>query len=451
MTVWFYKARSRWRYEFQHKGRPYGGYCLDDHGQPVTSRRAAEAAERRERERAKKAGPEIRAKPAPGAVTLATALSMLTARATPGRNAETNQLTYMREILAWFGPETPVAEIEGRVWDYIAWARRQPVRVWTGGRRKRTAGAKFWKDTDRTRSDSTINRYLDCLRKACRLAHEARNPVTQARLVPAMPLIPELDEPDALPRPVDADDVVAIANAAAPHIADAIGLCVLMGFRKAEVFSLTVGHIARDCSGVWLHGRETKGGRGEFMPASEEAAGLLRRLVKQARERGVEHLIVYRRERKDGNHEPWRPIKDPRKAWRSALKAAGVPAHKFHELKATFTTELAKRVSAKYTRDLSRHKSAETTDRYIRLADEAKREAVSTLGQTAFGKHFAAQNPAQESRTVETVDTGKEAKPLERLVGATGFEPATPRPPDLGAPQKVVEFQRRTRDGRGQK
>src|SRR5690606_7272087 len=149
----------------------------------------------------------------------------------------------------WFGAEYPVTGVEARVWDYIAWARTQPVKVWTGGHRKRSDDSRLWRATGRRRRDSPINRYLDCLRKACRLAHEARNPVTGERLVPAMPQIPELTEPDALPRPVDPEDVVAIARAAAPHLADAIGLSVLMGFRKAEVLSLTVHHVARDYSG----------------------------------------------------------------------------------------------------------------------------------------------------------------------------------------------------------
>lgn len=157
----------------------------------------------------------------------------------------------MRELLSWFGPEAPISDIEGRVWQYINWSRTQRIKVWIGGGKTakesgRVKPEKLWRDSDRTRADSTINRYLDCLRKACRLVHEARHPVTQARLVPAMPIIPDLDEPDALPRPVDAEDVVAIATAAAPHLAEAVGLCVLMGFRKAEVFSLTIHHGARD-------------------------------------------------------------------------------------------------------------------------------------------------------------------------------------------------------------
>lgn len=111
------------------------------------------------------------------------------------------------------------------------------------------------------------------------------------------------------------------------------------------------------------------------------------------------------------------------------LAAAGVPAHRFHDLKATFTTELARRVSDKLTQRLSRHRDSKTTDRYIEIVDKDRRAAVASLGDTAFGRLFAPQSPKRESQTARAADGGGGAKSLKELVGATGFEPATPRPP----------------------
>ncbi len=63
------------------------------------------------------------------------------------------------------------------MWDYIAWARSQPIMVYMGGGKTKAAAqertkaklfrpAKSWKK----RADATINRYLDCLREALRIA-----------------------------------------------------------------------------------------------------------------------------------------------------------------------------------------------------------------------------------------------------------------------------------------
>ena len=45
MTVSFDKARSRWKFDFWHKGKRFQGYCLDAAGEPVTSKSSARQAE----------------------------------------------------------------------------------------------------------------------------------------------------------------------------------------------------------------------------------------------------------------------------------------------------------------------------------------------------------------------------------------------------------------------
>ena len=53
--------------------------------------------------------------------------------------------------------------------------------------------------------------------------------------------------------------------------------------------------------------------------------------------------------------------------------------HRFHHLKASYTTALAQVAPDPVVQELSRHKEFATTERYIRVADEAKRAAVDAV------------------------------------------------------------------------
>ncbi|WP_454018781.1 tyrosine-type recombinase/integrase [Azospirillum sp. Marseille-Q6669] len=219
----------------------------------------------------------------------------------------------------------------------------------------------------------------------------------------------------------------------------------LMGFRKAEVFSLTVDQVDLNNRGVWLAAEDTKAKRAEFVPANEEAIELLRRLIRQAKERQVPYLFAYQRGKpKDPTKAPWLPLKSPMKAWQNACKALGIK-HRFHDTKASYVTAVAHVAPAAVTQQLARHKSYDTTKRYLRVADEAARRAVDAITMKAAGDPDPVPTRKQISQTGETAGsqtplaTGKEkaSKPLSleafspsgTLVGATGFEPATPRPP----------------------
>ena len=89
------------------------------------------------------------------------------------------------------------------------------------------------------------------------------------------------------------DDLQAIIAAAPPHLADGILLARLMGFRKGEIFGLTVRQVDFNNRCVWLDAESTKAKRAEAVPANPEAIELLKRLVAQARERKVSVPVEY--------------------------------------------------------------------------------------------------------------------------------------------------------------
>ncbi len=72
------------------------------------------------------------------------------------------------------------------------------------------------------------------------------------------------------------------------------------------------------------------------------------------------------------------------------LKAGGLEGrHKFHNTKATFVTAVAIKAPAPVAQQLATHRDFETTQRYIRIADELTRNAVGSIdyGLRAFSDH----------------------------------------------------------------
>ncbi len=144
MTIWFDKARKRWRYDFELQGVRYAKECADAAGNPVANRRAAQDAENDARKVARMIGKIPRAPE----LTFAQVLSSLSEHWMTTADWP-NKQRYARELLAFFGGETLMRDIDGaRIQDYIAFAMKQPRMVWIGGSsRKRDAAdaQKFWR------------------------------------------------------------------------------------------------------------------------------------------------------------------------------------------------------------------------------------------------------------------------------------------------------------------
>lgn len=401
MAVYFNRSRQQWLYDFIINGKRYNSYCNDPAtGEPAKTKKEAKDIETRIKANAL-AGHTAK-RPNPKTYNLAQAFMVLMSIYKEGRQKE-NVKAYVKELLSYFGPSKPIKAINHTlILEYVAWAREQPIRYWTAGGISQsgpfpfgTTAADYWKTSDRKRSDSTINRYLSALGKALRLAHEDCDPETGIPLLPIMPKIPELKEPDILPRPIAPDDLEKMLAIAPAHLADAIRLTVLMGFRRSEVFGLTIDHVDFHQRGVWLSYDETKAYRDEFMPASEMAMELLERLVKQAKNVGQKHLILYRytgKRRAEITEEnrkdfKWKPIKRAQTAWENLLEKLGLTGkHVFHNTKATFVTAVAQEMPAAVVKDLARHKDFETTMRYIKVADKVRRKGVESVSGQLFSQ-----------------------------------------------------------------
>jgi integrase len=439
MTVFFNKARSRWQYDFMIEGVRHAGQARDpDTGQPARNRTEAKRIEDALRVAARSSAQAAAAVPAPGTYTLAQAIGAWATRKRGADNWVNNQV-YAREILRHFGPATPVAAIdEAAVWGYVAWSRDQQVRIWAGGNRKPTPDdaddATLWRLTDRRRSDSTINRYLNVIREALRLAHEARD--GHGRRLLAVPVtVPELSEPVTVPRPIPDADLERIAAVAAPHLADAITLARNMGFRLDELTTIRPDQVDESARGVWLDAGQTKANRATFKPANAAAWAVLVRRKIEAEQLGMGRILYWAKPAGRGRVE-WRTIRTFKTAWMAALRRAGLTGrYTWHNTKASFVTAIGAVASARVTRDLAEHRDASTTDRYLAVMDEAKRTAVEAVSWAPCGP---VPNPVSQSGTGRRVRV--RAKYLKEMVGPARFELATPRPPERCVAPEVADF-----------
>src|SRR5690348_11631593 len=150
MTVYFDKARGKWRFDFWRNRVRYTDYCRDQTGTFVTSRRAAEEAEKVEQRKVTIA-PKL---PRAQGMTLARALADLTPMWELQAHWE-NKKRYIKELLAFFGPEKRMAEFDaGEVRRYVSFCVTRPVLSWQGGPTRDPEdpdNAQYWRETGRKR------------------------------------------------------------------------------------------------------------------------------------------------------------------------------------------------------------------------------------------------------------------------------------------------------------
>ncbi len=399
-----------WIYDFWEGGKRYKRRAKNPDLTPATARRQAQAAEYLARVAARNEA-RGQALPTAGDYTLAQAVA--------ARAAEAQHLKHWRdvrlalaEIVEFFGAGCAIADVAARWREYREWARSKKVRVWRGGPRKpaerRSRPDGDFGEAGRARSAARVNRYLDQLSALLRQAHDTIG--TDGRPILArMPKIERITEATREPRPVPLAVVGAIeADPKTPaHLRHAAALVRSFGLRLDEVFAARVAWIDRDARALRLPAEMTKANREELLPASDDAMAILEALATDARQRGGRdghpdddrvHLIVYRPRAKPDAERPHaaRPIKNARRAWSTAIaKHGGGGRWRFHDLRATYVTQLAHVAPSAIVQDLARHRNASTTARYTKIADEGRRAAIEAMASASKVAMTAAETAAK--------------------------------------------------------
>lgn len=397
MTVFRNRFRGgRWRYDFRVGGRRYQGYCVDPStGEDARSQRAAREIESAIRRAVRQAAGVGRSISRPGSFLLARALRIhieSQSESTPLHVA--NLELYARELLRHFGADRAIADIDQVAVDaYRAWAAKQKVLIWRGGPRKRSSVkpdqiARFMVPGDRVRSPASTNHYLDCLRAAFAVANRIRDPITGQPMLPHPPDVRPLPVPKRQPRPMPDAELYARLDVAPPWVVDAAELARHFGLRLSEALRVTVDHIDRGRRALFFPGTESKSRRDEWAPPIAGGWELVTRLERQAKARGVRHLITWPGPAHmaaylEGQTVPrsaWRPLKSIRRAWRrSALVAKVDRPHRLHDVRARYITEVAK-TNRGIAMDAARHADPATTELYIAVAATEVADAVRQVG-----------------------------------------------------------------------
>lgn len=392
MTV--FKNRQRkgeWRYDFRLGGRRYFGPCVDARtGKPARNEQEALEHEALARSNARAGVTASRSISRPGSFTFGQALDLhLEAQVGASKLHVQNLQLYGRELLAFFGVDTPVIAIpQERVDEYRRFAAQAPVMVWRGGPRKLAKAPGKTVKVPRSRSAASVNHRLNCLRATFRQAHRVKDPVTGLPMLPFPPEVKPVPAPKRRPAPMPDDELHGRLAKAPPWAVDALELARYFGLRRTEALTVTVDHIDRDERALRFDGDETKSRRDEFARPVPGGWEVLQRLARQARARGVTNLVtwpgrahwkaVLRGERPKGLQ--WVPLKSIRRSWRTTIKAAKVKrAHRAHDVRARYITEIAKVASSALTQEAARHADPATTALYTAIAGAEVARALEAV------------------------------------------------------------------------
>lgn len=173
-----------------------------------------------------------------------------------------------------------------------------------------------------------------------------------------------------------------------PELATVVRFAAWTGWRKGECLGLQWKNVDLAAGIVRLEPGSTKNRDGRTYPVNAHR-GLAQLLEDQ---RAITAAI----ERAEGRIVPWVfhrggwPIKDMDTAWRTAVKAAGVPGRLFHDLRRTAVRDLERaRVPRSVAMKLTGHLTESVFRRYA-IADETDlAEGVSKLDATHFGTNAA--------------------------------------------------------------
>lgn len=397
MTVHWNTQRDRWTYNFMVRGVRYQGYCLEPKtGKPVTTKRRAKEIEAALKIEKREAADTILP---PSGYTVAQAVDAFLSGCSPTSSYFEDQCDFAEELIGFFKPETPIEDVtRAKIDEYVTWALDQFVRKWIGGpvKGRDRKDSKNWKVLTYRRSPSRVNRYLTFLRGTLNKAHVTRNPATGDAFLKFPPEVPTLEEPERRPRPVPDQALPAIFEHAAQHIIEASVLTHHFRMRKSEVASRTIHDVDPFERGIRIKGEDTKGNRDEFLPASAKSWAFLEFLVAQAKRRGTIYLIAY----KPRGAKEWRQVKNWYKGWMAAQRRAGIAnPYRFHDHLASFSTNLRRAGASKDDVQLaSRHRDPKTTERYMAVVDDGRREWMEIMSERSMTSHVIDQMLAKKGK-----------------------------------------------------
>ena len=211
--------------------------------------------------------------------------------------------------------------------------------------------------------DATINRDLAVLRHLLFWAVDegllAANPLGRLRLV---------RERKTYRRVLSVAEEFSLLDASAEHLADIVIAALDTGMRRGEILGQLWEDVDFDRRLLWVTRSKTPEGESREIPLTQRLYELLE---SNRQEEGP--VFVY----KD------RPIKTIARAWKAAIRRAGIRYVRFHDLRHCFATRLLEAgVMQEVRKALMGHSSGERVhSTYVHIELPAKRDAIVKLEQ----------------------------------------------------------------------
>ena len=401
MTVYFFKPREKWMYDFTSGGHRYRGYCADEHGAPSKNRKEALAAEAVAKAAVTRAAKgNVKLTNIPLEHTLAEAMAFYL-KQMHGRSIFNNLALYARECLSWFGPAATLRSVIDRQDDFVAWLSVQPKRRYKGGNgRKQNAVHTY---TTETLSKASVNKRIWFLKHTLVTFRDAPVHRNIRHLIPEPPPLKRLKTERRAPTPFSADAVAIVLSELDDikhrHVRQAFLLCLNTGMRQGEIAQIRARQYQRQEKTILLEAAQTKTNAAGYIYLNNTADAVIaecmatgddlwRRLQNDTvsaqeykqkygiRRRGDIPLILYCA--KDG--EVPRPVsRVTGSAWHKLKKRHNID-FRWHDTRAAFCSNLlANGVDVRTVQELARHQSLQSTTFYLKAGDPAKRNAVLTL------------------------------------------------------------------------
>jgi integrase len=272
--------------------------------------------------------------------------------------SQENHQNFLKSLRAYFG-DRKLTEIDERtVVDYRNHRRRQPLK----------------QNPKRTVKGATVNRELACLhcmfQFALKRKYIGENPTADVKHFNE-----RQERPSKKMLTVEAEH--RILEAAPPHLRVAIVLLVQTGGRSySEGLSLRWDQVDL-LHGVLHLGDDLKTtDSAQPLPLSRLACDVLKEWKK---EQNSESQYVFPSPRKPG-----KPIRSVKRAWRTALKKAGVPYFPIYNLRHVFCTRLSWVAPDAVVQRAMRHSSPETKRHYqLGMVDQV-REGIERANEKAY-------------------------------------------------------------------
>jgi integrase len=219
-----------------------------------------------------------------------------------------------------------------------------------------------------------VNRYLALIRAVLRKARDEWEWIDKA---PHVQLFPE---PSTRVKFLTREQAARLVQELPDHLADMVEFSLATGLRQKNVRLLQWEQVSLECKKAWVEAHASKSGRAISVPLSDQALRVLRR--------------------RKGRHPKWvfalngKPVYCPNtRAWRKALKRAGIEGFRWHDLRHTWASwHVQSGTSLQELMELGGWSSYQMVLRYAHLGGDHLLEAANRISVTNWSQKSERKN-----------------------------------------------------------